>query len=101
MYKFNANGGNMGGYSMRPLIFDEGKWEGPNGALTLVGNNGYGKSAEQQTYSYRTRKYRYIKYGNGKKELYINRERVTFYHGYLEGYDRGKQSCVKIHYGSK
>ena len=69
-YKFNANGGNMGGYSMRPLIFDEGKWEGPNGALTLVGNNGYGKSADQQTYSYRTRKYRYIKYGNGKKELY-------------------------------
>ena len=60
----------MGGYSMRPLIFDEGKWEGPNGALTLVGNNGYGKSADQQTYSYRTRKYRYIKYGNGKKELY-------------------------------
>ena len=37
----------------------------------------------------------------GKKELYINRERVTFYHGYLEGYDRGKQTCVKIHYGSK
>ena len=33
----------------------------------------------------------------GKKELYKNRDRVTFYHGSLEGYARGKQTCIKVH----
>ena len=33
----------------------------------------------------------------GKKELYSNRERVTFYHGALEGYARGKQTCIRVH----
>ena len=33
----------------------------------------------------------------GKKELYANRERVTFYHGSMEGYMRGKMPCIKIY----
>ena len=33
----------------------------------------------------------------GKKELYTNKDRVTFYHGSLEGYARGKQTCIKVH----
>ena len=33
----------------------------------------------------------------GKKELKANGERVTFYHGSMEGYMRGKQSCIKIY----
>jgi len=33
----------------------------------------------------------------GKKELYTNKDRVIFYHGSLEGYARGKQTCIKVH----
>ena len=33
----------------------------------------------------------------GKKELYTNKDKVTFYHGSLEGYARGKQTCIKVH----
>jgi len=32
-----------------------------------------------------------------KKMLYENRDDVKFYHGRLEGYNRGKQQCIKIH----
>ncbi len=69
-YRKNSNGGELGGYSMKPLLYGSGKWKGPNGALTLVGNNGYTNSENEQTYSYRTKQYRLICYGNGKKELY-------------------------------
>jgi hypothetical protein len=51
-------------------LYDNGKWNGTNGALTLVGNNGHNKSPNEQTYSYRTHQFRFIRYGNGKKELY-------------------------------
>ena len=39
-------------------------------SISLVGNNGYSKSENEQTYSYRTHQFRLIRYGNGKKELY-------------------------------
>ena len=32
-----------------------------------------------------------------KKRLYKNRKDWTFYKGYLEAYDRGKQQCIKLH----
>ena len=32
-----------------------------------------------------------------KKTLYANREEVDFYKGFLEAYNRGKQTCIKIH----
>ncbi len=34
-----------------------------------------------------------------KKRLYKNRRDWTFYKGYLEAYDRGKQQCIKLHTG--
>ena len=34
-----------------------------------------------------------------KKVLYNNRKEVDFYHGYLEGYQRGKQLCIRVHQG--
>jgi hypothetical protein len=34
-----------------------------------------------------------------KKKLYANREDWDFYKGHLEAYDRGKQTCIKIHTG--
>ena len=32
-----------------------------------------------------------------KKRLYKNRKDWTFYKGWLEAYDRGKQQCIKLH----
>ena len=34
-----------------------------------------------------------------KKKLYANREDWDFFKGHLEAYDRGKQTCIKIHTG--
>jgi arylsulfatase A-like enzyme len=85
------------GFSLRPFLtnpeFEE--WEGPNGALTVLGAGinepieGIGirknKTAlwhinilkdlddsyiMKQNYSYRTKNWRYIRYRNGKEELY-------------------------------
>ncbi len=85
-----------GGFSIRPLMSDpDAEWEGPDGALTVMGA-GISKPIEglavignpeatwhvkvlkdldpsyidKQTYSYRTRRYRYIRYPNGREELY-------------------------------
>ena len=69
--KLNSNGANLGGYSLQPLIMgDNNNWKGPNGALTVVGNHGVKIPTEKQNFSYRTKTYRYIKYGNGQEELY-------------------------------
>ena len=35
----------------------------------------------------------------GKKKLYENRDKVTFYHGHLEAYDWGKKQCIRVHKG--
>jgi len=40
----------------------------------LVGNYGNQIPLEQQNFSYRTVAYRYIKYSNGKEELYNHNE---------------------------
>jgi len=88
------------GYSLKSLIEKPGrrKWEGPEGALTLLGANintpieGLGESTNpnalwhieikgelpdsmimEQNYSYRTKDWRYILYKNGKEELYDHR----------------------------
>ena len=50
------------------------KWEGPNYALTIVGNYGLKYPKEKQNYSLRTADYRYIRYSNGKEELYHNKK---------------------------
>lgn len=68
--KINAQGGDLGGYSLKPLIEETGQWHGPNGALTVVGNYGINIPMEKQNFSYRTKKWRYIRYSNGQEELY-------------------------------
>lgn len=69
--KYNPYGGELGGYSLRPFIEENSKkWKGPNGALTVVGNYGIKIPTENQNFSYRTQNWRYIRYGNGKEELY-------------------------------
>jgi len=68
--KLNNNGGDLGGFSLKPLLAGKKSWNGPNGALTIVGNYGKSIPTEKQNFSYRTEKYRYILYSNGKEELY-------------------------------
>ncbi|WP_282074105.1 sulfatase [Polaribacter atrinae] len=69
--KINTKGGNLGGYSLKPLLENKQKnWKGPNGALTVVGNYGIKIPTEKQNFSYRTKNWRYIKYSNGQEELY-------------------------------
>jgi arylsulfatase A-like enzyme len=88
------------GFSVRSFIEDpvNGKWEGPDGALTVCGvginkpieglavsTNPYAKWhvkvleelddswVMKQNYTYRTKDWRYIRYRNGKGELYDHR----------------------------
>ena len=70
-HKKNENAGELGGYSLRPFLEDNSKeWKGPKGALTVVGNYGIKIPTEKQNFSYRTKNWRYIKYSDGKEELY-------------------------------
>ena len=69
-HKLNTDGGALGGYSMKPLIEGSSKWKGPKGALTVVGNVGVKTGLNEQTFSYRTKRYRYILYPDGNEELY-------------------------------
>jgi len=89
----------LDGFSIKPFLDNPRtkKWEGPNGALTVLGAGinqpieGVGFSSNpgalwhiqittdldasyvmQQNYSYRTKGWRYILYKNGKEELYNN-----------------------------
>ena len=68
--KINDQGGNLGGYSLKPLIEGVGDWIGPNGALSVIGNFGVDIPTERQNFSYRTKNWRYIRYSNGQEELY-------------------------------
>ena len=70
----NEEGGKLGGFSLKPFLENSNtkKWEGPNGALTMVGNGLNTTDKFKQTYSYRTRDWRYINYLDGSEELYHN-----------------------------
>jgi len=70
--KLNEQGCELGGFSLRPFLENPktNNWEGPNGALTLVGNYGKTIPTEKQNFSYRTVNFRYILYSNDKEELY-------------------------------
>jgi len=88
---------NVDGYSLKPFLEnpETNNWKGPNGALTVLGARinypieGVGFNSNpgalwhieitadldasyvlQQNYSYRTKDWRYIRYRNGKEELY-------------------------------
>jgi arylsulfatase A-like enzyme len=94
--KKKDNAPDIEGYSLLPFLEDKYEdWEGPDGALTVLGAGintpveGIGISRNKsalwhieiitdlddsciwdQNYSYRTRDWRYIRYRNGKEELY-------------------------------
>ncbi len=76
--KINNKGAELGGFSLRAFLEDPNsqKWQGPNGALTVLGN--YHQvtkidAVNKQNYSYRTQDWRYIRYSQGQEELYDHR----------------------------
>jgi len=64
-------GASLDGFSLRTLVEnpDKKQWAGPDLALTLIKNKESNKP-EDQNYSIRSENYRYIRYSNGKEELY-------------------------------
>ena len=76
----NDQGAKLDGHSVRPFLENPkaGTWEGPEGALTMiyVGDAKIPYSLEEkndmanQHWSYRTERWRYIRYSNGSEELY-------------------------------
>ena len=58
---------------MQPFLRDpqNGKWQGPNSALTMVYAGPHtGWDPDFQHWSLRSKDWRYIRYNNGKEELY-------------------------------
>ena len=70
------NGQPLSGFSLKPFLEKPRtrKWEGPDVALTVV--RGIFKSTKpiEQSYSVRSKRYRYILYMNGKEELYDHKK---------------------------
>jgi arylsulfatase A-like enzyme len=74
-HKTSEAGAILGGNSLRPFIEDPEAetWEGPEGALTIIGNGGKTIGVLDQNYALRTKDWRYILYGDGSEELYDHR----------------------------
>ncbi|MCA0900803.1 sulfatase [Microbulbifer agarilyticus] len=109
-----AGAGPVGGHSLLPLLDRDPKtlWSGPQGALTVLGAEinqpieGLGvrfnrqvpwhikiiadlpqEYVWQQTYSYRTEDCRYIRYPNGREELYHHRSDPNEWHNLAGEHD--------------
>ncbi|MEE2825069.1 MAG: sulfatase [Planctomycetota bacterium] len=65
-------GHNLDGHSLAPLLSDPsgGKWSGPDSALTALYKWRAQYDPAQESYSLRSKDWRYIRYENGKEELY-------------------------------
>ncbi len=70
--KKNPQGSPLDGHSLEPLLSnpENGKWTGPATALTALSKWAKTYDAAQQSYAFRSRDWRYIRYENGKEELY-------------------------------
>jgi arylsulfatase A-like enzyme len=71
----NNQGGPLDGFSLQPFILnrDMSDWDGPNGALTVLGVGENAEDVLEQNYTYRTKDWRYTLYRNGREELYDHR----------------------------
>ncbi|MCK4923022.1 MAG: sulfatase-like hydrolase/transferase [Bacteroidales bacterium] len=78
-HKISEQGGDLGGFSLRPFLEnpDTTEWEGPEGALTVIGVTGANGPVLDQNYSLRTKDRRYILYKDGSEELYDHRTDVN------------------------
>lgn len=70
--KKNNEGFITGGFSLKPFLKNPNykKWDGPDGVLTAIATDIVDYDLTAQTFSYRTRDYRYIIYPDGQEELY-------------------------------
>ena len=70
--KLNENGLPIDGFSLTPFLKEPKTttWGGPDGALTMLGVGLNEEEVMKQTYTYRTKQWRYIRYLNGQEELY-------------------------------
>ena len=71
----NSKGKSLDGFSLKPFLEDPNtnKWEGPEGALSVVYSSYKNESIpSNHHYSLRTKDWRYIIYDSGKEELYHN-----------------------------
>lgn len=68
----NDKGRPLDGHSLKPLLQapDSGEWSGPGEALTALYKWRMKYDPSQESYSLRSRNWRYIRYENGKEELY-------------------------------
>ncbi len=68
----NENGRPLDGFSMKPLLIEPvaGKWAGPDAALTALYKWANYHDPAFQSYTLRSRDWRYIRYENEKEELY-------------------------------
>jgi arylsulfatase A-like enzyme len=72
----NEKGHPLDGHSLKPLLENpgRGKWSGPDSALTALYKWRMKYNPSQENYSLRASQWRYIRYENGKEELYSTRE---------------------------
>ena len=70
----NSGGAPLSGHSMKPFVDDpdNGQWNGPDVALTVVKSPSGELNPGGQNYSLRSTDWRYVRYENGKEELYNN-----------------------------
>ena len=68
----NEKGRPLDGFSLKPLLSDpeKGKWQGPDYALTALYKWARYYDPAKQNYSLRFKDWRYVRYENGKEELY-------------------------------
>lgn len=69
----NSKGAPLDGHSLRPFLEDPaaGAWDGPEVTLSVVYAGGRSRNAvEAQHYGVRSARWRYIRYPDGKEELY-------------------------------
>ncbi|MEN8703397.1 MAG: sulfatase [Polaribacter sp.] len=71
----NSEGKPLSGFSLKPFLKNskKSKWQGPDVALTVVRGKKKSLIPEEQSYSVRSKNFRYISYFNGKEELYDNK----------------------------
>ena len=72
----NDFGKRLSGFSLRPFLEnpENPQWQGPDIALTVVRGNKKSIIPEEQSYSVRSKNFRYISYFNGKEELYDHKK---------------------------
>ena len=71
----NEKGHDLDGHSLKPLLKNpaNGQWSGPSSALTALYKWRTKYEPSKESYSLRSRDFRYIRYENGKEELYDTR----------------------------